>query len=356
LLWQIKGESSVAIDDYQNGALMAIDQINSAGGVGGKPVNSFRVPATPLDPQANLSDFLQAVSKSPNVMIGLAAPTQEQQLANQITRTQIPVINTDTGDKFTANGTSGGSPYSWFLGPFNPSLVSSGISYMTGQLHLSKIGLMGTNEAYGNEGVQSATSDLQAKGLKPFAVSQYSPTATDLTQQVLSMKGADGVFNWGYPNPVAVQLNQFVQNGINIPTMTGVSVDVAISGGLVKGQALANTYVSQPCDLNAPSYSPQLSDFVSKYKAKYGNVPSQNAAWAYDGVQLAVAAIKAAKSDSPTAINAQLGKITYPGTCATYHADGANFLAHQTVISKWNASGTDQVVQQTNTTPQAKGV
>jgi branched-chain amino acid transport system substrate-binding protein len=170
------------------------------------------------------------------------------------------------------------------------------------------------------------------------------------------MKGADGVFDWGYPNPVAVQLNQFVQNGISIPTMTDVSIDVAISGGLVKGQALANAYVSQPCDLNAPSYSPKLADFVSKYKAKYGNVPSQNASWAYDGVMLAVAAIEAAKSTSHSAINDELGTITYPGTCGTYHADGANILSHQSVISKWNAAGQDQVVYQPTSPPQSKGV
>lgn len=354
-LWEVKGESSVAIDDYQNGALMAINQINSAGGVGGKPVQWFREPSNPLDPQANLSDFLQAVGKKPAAMIGLAAPTQEEQLAGQITRAAIPVINTDTGDSFSANGTSGGSPYSWFIGPYNPGLVSAAIGYMTGSLHLSKIGLMGTNESYGNEGVQSAASALKAKGLKPFATGQYSPVATDLTQQVLQMKGADGVFDWGYPNPIAVQLNQFVQNGIDIPTMSSVSVDVAISGGLVKGQALSNLYVAQPCDLNAPGYSPKLATFVSAYKAKYGNVPSQNAAWAYDGVMLAVAAINAAKSDSPSAINKELGSITYAGTCGTYQADGANVLSHQAVISKYSSAGTDQVVAQPTIQTEAKG-
>src|SRR5688500_13810737 len=35
-LWQVKGEDPNAIDDYQNGALIAVDEINAKGGVLGK--------------------------------------------------------------------------------------------------------------------------------------------------------------------------------------------------------------------------------------------------------------------------------------------------------------------------------
>lgn len=353
-LWEIKGESSVAIDDYQRGAELALAAVNKAGGVGGKPVQSFRVPSSPLDPQKNLAEFLNAVQKKPTVMMGVAAPTQAQQLAGQITRSAIPVIMTDTLDGFTRTGTSGGSDYSWFLGPYNPGLVDAGVDYLTKDLHHTKIGLMGTNEAYGNEGVSSAKAALQQSGLHPFAVAQYEPTATDLTQQVLKMKGADAALDWGYPNPVSVQLNQFVQNGINVPTMTSVSIDVAVSGGLVKGNALANTYVSQPCDLLDPGYSPPLAAFVQQYKAKYGDVPSQNAAWAYDAVTLAVAAIKQAKSTNTSDVNKVLGTITFPGTCGTYHADGGHALSHESVVSKFDAAGASKVVKQVKLAPTSK--
>ncbi|HEY2565010.1 MAG TPA: ABC transporter substrate-binding protein, partial [Acidimicrobiales bacterium] len=44
LLWDIKGESSVDINDYQNGAMLAVKQLNKAGGVGGRKVIVFRQP------------------------------------------------------------------------------------------------------------------------------------------------------------------------------------------------------------------------------------------------------------------------------------------------------------------------
>jgi branched-chain amino acid transport system substrate-binding protein len=215
---------------------------------------------------------------------------------------------------------------------------------------------MGTNESYGTEGVTSAASALSAAGLRPYATTQYSPSATDLTQEVLAQKGADAVVDWGYPNSVGVQLNQFVQNGITIPTMASDGVDTTVSSGLAKGQALANLYASQPCDLTSPNYSKTLANFVTAFKNKYNYVPSQNAAWAYDGVNIAVAAVHKAGSTSPSAVNDALGTVSVPGACSTtYKADPAHFMGHSQEISKFSSDGTTTVVKQATIPNQKAG-
>jgi branched-chain amino acid transport system substrate-binding protein len=354
LIWQIKGEGSYGQNDYQNGALLAINQINAAGGVNGKPVTWFREAADPTNNQQTLSSYLSAVGQSPTAMIGIVAPTQIQAISSQITRGGIPLLGTTTSDVFDAYGAASGSKYLWFIGASNPSLASFGTSYLVKDLKLTKVGIMGTNESYGTEGQSTATSTLTAAGLKPFATTPYSPAATDLTQEVLAQKGADGVIDWGYPNTIGVQLNQFVQNGINIPTMTSDGVDTTISSGLATGQALAKLYASQPCDLTAPSYSSALASFVSAFKAKYGYVPSQNAAWAYDGVNVAVAAVKKAGSTTPSDVNTALSSVSVPGACSTtYKADAAHFMGHTEEISKFDSSGKATVVK-VSTIPDAK--
>jgi branched-chain amino acid transport system substrate-binding protein len=346
LLWQIKGEGSYGQNDYQNGALLAINQINAAGGVNGKKVTWFREPVDPTNNQQTLSSFLTAVGQNPTAMVGLVAPTQVQALSSQITRGAIPLLVTTTSDTFDAYGAASGSKYLWFVGAYNPALATFGTNYLIKDLKLNQIGLMGTNESYGTEGVTTATATLSAAGLKPYATTPYSPAATDLTQEVLAMKGADGVLDWGYPSTIGVQLNQFVQNGINIPTMASDAVDSTIAGGLATGQALANLYASQPCDLTSPSYSKTLASFVSAFKAQYNYVPSQNAAWAYDGVNVAVAAIKKAGSTTPSDVNAALSTISVPGACsATYKADPAHFMGHSEEISKFNSQGKSTVVK-----------
>jgi branched-chain amino acid transport system substrate-binding protein len=356
LLWQVKGEGAYGQDDYQNGALLAIDQINAAGGVNGKKITWFREPADPTDNQQTLSSFLSAVGQNPTAMIGIVAPTQIQAISSKITAAGIPVLATTTSDTFDAYGAASGSKNLWFVGASNPALAEFGTNYLVKDLKLNKIGLMGTNESYGTEGVTFATSALSAAGLKPFASTPYSPSATDLTQQVLAQKGADAVVDWGYPNTVGVQLNQFVQNGITIPTMASDGVDTTVASGLAKGQALANLYASQPCDLTSPNYSKTLASFVSAFKAKYGYVPSQNAAWTYDGVNIAVAAVKKAGSTSPSAVNDAMAKVSVPGACSTtYQADPAHFMGHSEEISKFSSDGTTTVVKQATIPNQKAG-
>jgi hypothetical protein len=40
LMWQIKGESSVAINDFQDASKVALDTIQKQGGVGGQPLKT----------------------------------------------------------------------------------------------------------------------------------------------------------------------------------------------------------------------------------------------------------------------------------------------------------------------------
>jgi branched-chain amino acid transport system substrate-binding protein len=356
LLWQVKGEGAYGQDDYQNGALLAINQINAAGGVNGKKITWFREPADPTDNQQTLSSFLSAAGQNPTAMVGLVAPTQIQAISSKITTAGIPVLATTTSDTFDAYGAASGSRNLWFVGASNPALAKFGTNYLIKDLKLNKIGLMGTNESYGSEGVASATSALSAAGLKPYANTPYSPSATDLTQQVLAQKGASAVVDWGYPNTVGVQLNQFVQNGITIPTMASDGVDTTVASGLAKGQALANLYASQPCDLTSPNYSKTLANFVTAFKKKYNYLPSQNAAWSYDGVKIAVAAVLKAKSTSPSAVNDAMAKVSVPGACSTtYRADPAHFMGHSEEISKFSSDGTTTVVKQATIPNQKAG-
>jgi ABC-type branched-subunit amino acid transport system substrate-binding protein len=350
-LWEVKGEGAYGIDDYQDGAELAIDEINAAGGVGGQQVKDFRVATDPTNLQSTVASFLQAADKKPAALLGMAAPSQVEAITSQLDRTQIPLIATTTADLQFAHGAPSGSDYLWPIGASDPDTVSAGIDYLVNVLHAKKIGLMGTNESFGNAAVASAKDALKALGMTPYAVAQYSPTATDLTQQVLTMKGADAVLDWGYPNPLAVQLKQFAQNGIDIPTMSGTGIEVAIQAKLVSNAELDNLYVNEPCNPNAPATA-AMKAFVAAYQAKYGSVPTQNAAYSYDAVKVAVAAVEQAKSTDPKAINTALKTVSVPdGACSPYQADGAQFLAHAAQITKYSSTAAPTVVKQITLPP-----
>jgi ABC-type branched-subunit amino acid transport system substrate-binding protein len=350
-LWEVKGEGAYGIDDYQNGAELAIDEINAAGGVGGQQVKTFRVSTDPTNLQDTVASFLQGADKKPSALLGMAAPTQVEAITSQLARAQIPLLATTTADNAFAHGGPSGSDYLWPIGASDPLTVNAGIDYLIDTLNAKNIGLMGTNEAFGNAAVAAGKAELTKRGLKPYATEQYSPTATDLTQQVLPMKGADAVLDWGYPNPLAVQLKQFAQNGIDIPTMSGTGIEVAIQANLVQKSELDKLYVNEPCNPAAPA-TPAMTKFVAAYKAKYGVVPTQNAAYSYDAVNVAVAAAEQAKSADPGAINTALKTVSVPdGACSAYQADGAQFLAHSAQITKYSSTGAPTVVKRITLPP-----
>lgn len=342
LLWEMQGESPYGIDDYQHGAELALKEINAAGGVGGQPVTGTRVSASVTDVQAAVDAVLQGADKEPAAMVGLPSPDQVKAVSPQLERLGVPVIATLTTETDYMFGAPSGSEFLWIVGPPNQEIVSAGTDYLIDPIGAEKIGLMGTNESSGTNAIAAATATLEAQGMKPYAVAQYAPDASDLTPQVLQMEGADAVLNWGYPGPMAVQLKQFEQNGLDIPTMASTAIQIPIASGVVTPSQRENLYSSEPCNPAAPA-NDAMKTFVASYQAEFGEVPSQNAAYAYDAVNVAVAAIKEAKSVDGEKVNAALPKVTFAGSCSKYQADEAHVLGHDAQITKYTATTAEAV-------------
>ena len=184
----------------------------------------------------------------------------------------------------------------------------------------------------------------------------YAVDATDLTGPVLAVKKSDAVIDWGYPNPVGIQLNQFVQNNISIPTVTGGAAPYVVQGKLAKANALAKFYSIDPCN-PTDSTAANVVSWRDAYKAKYNEPANASAAEAYDAVYLAAAAIKQAQSIDPQKIKDAIGALKYTdGICSTdFHADGAHNLMHSNTVISW-ATGEGKTQAVIPTADQSEGV
>jgi branched-chain amino acid transport system substrate-binding protein len=347
-VFNIKGESAVDIDDYNNGANLAVEQLNAAGGLLGQPVKTFREPLPPLDLQATNSNFLAAVGKKPTAMVGVPAPNQATALATAITRAKIPVLITDVGDPFDIIGSAGGSEYGWYLGNYDPDISKSLADFGVNTLGIKRMAILAGNDTYGMGGSDGAKAALKDVGQTPSTVQSFSETATDLTSQVLALKNsnADGVFSWSYPNTVAVQMKQMTQNGINIPVLAGTSAEIAVNSGGVPKELLGKLSIAVPCNAKDASYSSSVAEFAKAYEAKYKSPASINAGWAYDGVMTIARAVKLANSNDPQKVNDAISQVAETsGACGVLKADDAHVLNHQLVIATYNADGTNKSVK-----------
>jgi branched-chain amino acid transport system substrate-binding protein len=229
-------------------------------------------------------------------------------------------------------------------------VAAAGTNYFIQDLGAKKIGFMGTNESYGNTSLSGFKSAMQAAGLTPVGIQQYSPTATDLTAQVLAMKGADAVADYGYPNPFAVQLKQFQQNGLDIPSINGGSSFIVVQQKLATGAAVAKLYASTACNPTG-STDPALQSFAQTYQQRFNETPGQEAAVTYDSFFVLKAAIEKANSADPAKVNDALGSVNINQgiICQpSYHADGAHIMGHTVTISSFSADGSSKVVKTSN--------
>ena len=255
-----------AVNSYHYGATMAVDEINKAGGIRGQQIQYVRFPASPLDPQQSNAAYLKALDQNPTIIMGLpGAGTQLASISSNVQQGGVPVLDVSPGDDTTRFGSKSASQCAWMTEPYTPDTAAVATQFVLQDLGAKKVGLLGTHEVYGTGGIGASKQVLSAAGLQPFAVKQYSPTASDLTPDVLAMKGADAVLDWGYPNPLAVQLKQFQQNGLDIPTLSGGSSAILADNKLATGAAIAKLFAALSCNPSGATGS-ALATFASAYQ------------------------------------------------------------------------------------------
>lgn len=326
LLAEKKGESPAAIAEYFEGATMAIEDLNADGGVGGMDVEFEQIPA-PLDPAKANAALLQAVDKKPTAIVGFPASAQVVAIAPTVEKSGIPTFYISTA------GVGGEKPtWGWTIRPRNTAAAAEVATYAVEELGAKKIGLICVNNPFGTQGCAAAKEAAEKAGADIVAERTNEATATDMTEQVLAMRGADAVIDFNFPNPLGVAANQMVDNGIDIPHLDGASAEIAVLSGAVKGKAAEKLYGVDDCWPPADD-RPEVKEWVERYEAKFGHRPNYAAAETYDAFMLLAEAVKKAQSTEPDALREAINELTYEGICdPAYKADAQQVLHHRSVI------------------------
>lgn len=331
LLMSVKGEDAYSIDDYYQGAQLALEQINAAGGFHGQPVKSFRV-AAPSDPTALTTSLLKVAGKKPSVIVG-APPPQLAAISRQIDQSAIPIIGTSSYP--ISDGHAAGSKWVLMTLANDPDTVNAAAKYAVSLG--KKVAVLHTNEAFGQAGSEALKKDIPAAGGSIVTDQAFAPDATDLTGALLASKDADVVVSWAYPAPQAVGINAIANQGKSTPTVGNAGISSSVTNKIITKKALTQIFSTVPCNTQDPR--PATKKFFEAFKAKYGSQPSYISAQAYDSVYLALAAAKTAKSLGNDDMLAALQGLDYTdGACAgAYQADSEGVLVHSVTIQGFTA-------------------
>ena len=317
------------------GAKLALDEINKAGGVLGRPLE-----LTIEDDQTTNPGVVLAFSKlAGNVefvgFIGSIRSTQLHAMAPDVLKVAKPVMMGGTDPALTHMGNP------WFFRCRPNDIYSARViaDYGGKVLGKRKWAIVHSTDAFGTNGMKNLTEALKGMGIEPVLTQGYPNNSQDFTPVALAVKqsGADvmGTYMTFEPDQ-GIFAKQLRQLGVSL-TWVGSPTTVTTTALKLAGAALYGSYAV--VDFNRES-SASAKTFAAKYEAAYKSAPDIFASWTYDAVNVLAHAIADAKSTEPEKLRQAILAIKgYEGAEGTYNFDANGDGLHGYNIVK-NNNGT----------------
>jgi branched-chain amino acid transport system substrate-binding protein len=290
------GADAADAANIRDGALMAIDEINSNGGINGKIMiqpslkDDGTVAAGQYDPAQAATNTKQFVADDSVIaVVGPQMSGSGKAMAPIASDAGLMLItpsstNPDITDpNFASQYRPNGKAIYFrtvttdaFQGPYMAN-------YAAETLNIKSVYILDDTGAYG-EGIANAfEGQAKAKGINVLGHDKLNPKESDYTTVLTKIKAMNpDALYYGGVQQAAVKLAKQANDVMpNLPKMGGDGV-YSVSFPVEAGQASENWYAT----IAAPDTidEPQAQDWVARYQSKFGASPQDYALTAYDAV------------------------------------------------------------------------
>jgi len=290
-------------NESRDGALLAIEEINAAGGLLGK-----KLALISEDDEGNAEKTVNAFTKLTSrdkvtIILGSSTSGPTQAVSTLAQRNKVVLISpsatnidvTKAGDfVFRA----------CFIDPFQ-GVVGADFAYQT--LGSRRAAVLYDAGADYNTGLAEAfKNQFKAIGGQVVADEAYQTGDVDFNAQVTRIKAAnpDVVYLPNYYNDVSLQAKQLRDQGVTCALVGGDGWDSLIDNA---GDEALNGYWSS--GFASDTTDPRGVAFVQAFQAKYNRPASQFAALGYDAMLLVADGIKAAGTFDTSAVKNAIAQI-----------------------------------------------
>jgi branched-chain amino acid transport system substrate-binding protein len=297
------------------GAQIAEEEINKAGGVLGKKIQ--------LIIEDNKSNPTEAVATAEKlivrdkvpVMLGAWGSTLTLAIMPKLEEYKVPmVVETSSSGKITTSGNT----YIFRISPTS-QMEAKAFSPLFGKLGIKKAAFLATNNDFGLGASKEFSEAAKASGVDVVAMETMDPKATDFSAQLAKIKasGADTLFVTTAVEQATLILKQAKDQQVTARVITtggSVSPDQLIAQA---GDAANGSYhlvFFTPWFPEAVKNPEIAKKFVELWKAKGHNVGGLTEGFrGWDGLNVIVAGIKAAGKAEPEAITKALWNVKVHG-------------------------------------------
>ncbi|MCL2243542.1 MAG: ABC transporter substrate-binding protein [Treponema sp.] len=308
-IFPLSGPVAFYGNESRDGALLAIEEVNAAGGILGR-----RLVLISEDDEGNAEKTVNAFTKlnsrdRVSFMVGssTSGPTQAISTLAQMNRVVL-ISPSATNVDVTKAG-----DYIFracFIDPFQ-GVVGADFAYQT--LGSRRAAVLYDAGADYNTGLADAFKrQFRALGGQIAADEAYQTGDVDFNAQVTRIRAAnpDVVYLPNYYNDVSLQAKQLRDQGITCALVGGDGWDGLIDNA---GDEVLNGYWSS--GFASDTTDPKGVAFVRAFQSRFNRTASQFAALGYDAMMLILDGIKAANSFDPPAVKNAIARIS--GTYVT---------------------------------------
>ena len=296
------------------GAKLAVEEINAAGGILGRQVE-LRIEDNQSANPTTVLAYTKLIEAGVVAVIGPLRSTQVQAASPTIAKSKVPAVIGGSDPSLTRVN----NPWIFRVRPND--LYSSRVMAEYGVKELKKLkwAVVHSTDTFGSGGKNALVDALKAQGIEPVLVQGYTSNSQDFTPIVLQIKksGADIIGSYMTNSPdVAIFARQLRQLGVQTEWIGSTSV-VTETAMKLAGEALWG--VHSVADF-ATEANDESRGFAKRYRAKHGLEPDLYSACTYGSVFLLKHAIEKAKSTDAEAIRTAMLSIKgFKGVEGTYN-------------------------------------
>lgn len=269
------------------GSVLAIDEINAAGGVLGKKIRLVTEDDQSKPEEARTAALKLMRQDNVVALLGEIASSNSLAAAPAAQAAKIPMISPgSTNPKVTEVG-----DYIFrvcFIDPFQGAVMAK---FAADTLKAKKVALLVDVKSDYSVGLAKFFEEAFAKAGGTIVVRQdYTAGDIEFSAQLTDIKSRnpDAIFLPGYYTEAGLIIKKARELGIKAPFLGGDGWDsprtTEIGGAAVNGSYFSNHYAAENTD-------PVVQNFVKAFKARYNEVPDAMAALGYDAAKLLADAI-----------------------------------------------------------------
>ena len=290
LFGPMSGTNAAVGLSQEEGVMMAVEEINAAGGINGRPIeiiseddeNDATTAVSVVNKLIN-QDEVVALIGSVNSSVTLAALEVTQDV-------QIPHL---TAISSGAAVTTSGYEYVVRVQASDLLQAEAVVNYAI-DAGYEKIGLMYQNDDYGGGARDVILEIMKDKGMELAADEAFEATAADVTAQLQNVKaaGCDCLIMWCMYAPGATIANQAAELGMgDLPLLGGGGLTNAklyeLGADNVVGVINSQTFLA-----GADAVNDFSAKFIENFEAKYNDMADSNNAMSYDTMYILAEGLK----------------------------------------------------------------